>query len=47
MAISKAGARIVPSVTHEFSEAEARRSYDYLVKTHAKYGWKDQPKAEG
>ena len=47
VAIAKAGARIVPSVSHEFSEAEARRSYDYLVKTHAKYGWKAEAKDEG
>jgi ubiquitin-conjugating enzyme E2 Q len=46
-AIAQAGARIVPYVTHEYSETEARKAYDYLVKTHAKYGWRAQPKEEG
>ena len=40
-------ARIVTNVRKAFTEEEARRSYDYLVKTHAKHGWKDQPLAEG
>jgi ubiquitin-conjugating enzyme E2 Q len=39
--ITKAGARIVPSVHTPFGEREARKAYDYLVKTHAKYGWKE------
>eukprot|EP00042_Codosiga_hollandica_P047213 m.509279 g.509279 ORF g.509279 m.509279 type:complete len:276 (+) comp57399_c0_seq2:1038-1865(+) len=46
-AITKAGARIVARVAVDFSEAEARKSYDYLVKTHAKYGWRDLEKEDG
>ena len=43
----KGDARIVAKVRREFSEGEARRAYDYLVKTHAKHGWNTPPKAEG
>eukprot|EP00045_Choanoeca_perplexa_P003737 m.33175 g.33175 ORF g.33175 m.33175 type:complete len:274 (-) comp12203_c0_seq1:82-903(-) len=45
--IIKGKARIVKAVRREFSEEQARRSYDYLVKTHAKYGWKTPPKGDG
>lgn len=45
--IVKGKARIVASVKKEFSEDEARKSYDYLVKTHAKHGWNTPPQSEG
>eukprot|EP00039_Didymoeca_costata_P029782 m.26372 g.26372 ORF g.26372 m.26372 type:complete len:275 (-) comp7789_c0_seq1:107-931(-) len=43
----KGEARIVARVKREFSETEARKAYDYLVKTHARHGWNTPPKAEG
>lgn len=45
--IIKGNARIVAGVRKEFSEAEARRSYDVLVKRHKKYGWNTPPADEG
>eukprot|EP00035_Acanthoeca_spectabilis_P022202 m.442518 g.442518 ORF g.442518 m.442518 type:complete len:287 (+) comp18818_c0_seq1:198-1058(+) len=35
----KGDARVVTRASKPFTEAEARRSYDYLVKTHKKHGW--------
>jgi hypothetical protein len=43
----KGDARVVAHARTDFSEVEARRAYDYLVKTHAKHGWNTPPKAEG
>ena len=43
----KGEARIAAHVKKDFSEAEARRAYDYLVKTHAKHGWSTPPKGDG
>jgi len=43
----KGDARVVHRTVRQFSEGEARRSYDYLVKTHKKHGWNTPPKAEG
>eukprot|EP00041_Stephanoeca_diplocostata_P010177 m.161815 g.161815 ORF g.161815 m.161815 type:complete len:56 (+) comp18055_c0_seq5:1613-1780(+) len=40
-------ARVVQRVDRPFSEPEARRAYDYLVKTHKKYGWNTPPKQDG
>eukprot|EP00038_Savillea_parva_P029600 m.72154 g.72154 ORF g.72154 m.72154 type:complete len:324 (+) comp8764_c0_seq2:2031-3002(+) len=35
----KGDARVVTRTSKPFNESEARRSYDYLVKTHKKHGW--------
>eukprot|EP00037_Helgoeca_nana_P037635 m.16885 g.16885 ORF g.16885 m.16885 type:complete len:302 (+) comp9135_c0_seq1:277-1182(+) len=35
----KGEARVVTRASRPFTESEARRSYDYLVKTHKKHGW--------
>jgi len=43
----KGKARIVTHVRRQFNEEEARRSYNYLVRTHAKHGWREQPLEEG
>lgn len=43
----KGDARVVHRTVRQFSEGEARRSYDYLVKTHKKHGWNTPPKGEG
>jgi ubiquitin-conjugating enzyme E2 Q len=43
----KGEARIAAHVKKDFSEAEARRAYDYLVKAHAKHGWNTPPKGDG
>lgn len=43
----KGEARVVHRTVRQYGEAEARRSYDYLVKTHKKYGWSTPPKGEG
>lgn len=45
--IIEGGARIVKSVRKQFSEAEAKRAYDYLVKVHRKHGWKTMPAENG
>eukprot|EP00039_Didymoeca_costata_P029783 m.26379 g.26379 ORF g.26379 m.26379 type:complete len:53 (-) comp7789_c0_seq2:107-265(-) len=45
--VTQGEARIVARVKREFSETEARKAYDYLVKTHARHGWNTPPKAEG
>lgn len=40
-------ARVVSTVKSKFSLKEARKSYDYLVKTHKKYGWTTPPADQG
>jgi hypothetical protein len=41
-AMVKGKSRIVAGVSRAFNESEARASYEYLVKVHAKHGWESQ-----
>lgn len=43
----KGNARIVTTARKPFTATEAKASYDYLVKTHAKHGWNTPPLGDG
>eukprot|EP00040_Diaphanoeca_grandis_P018875 m.99376 g.99376 ORF g.99376 m.99376 type:complete len:286 (-) comp27152_c0_seq1:97-954(-) len=43
----KGKARIVGRTARPYGEQQAKASYDFLVKTHAKHGWNTPAKADG
>ena len=45
--IIKGDARVVNTVRKDLSEGEARKAYEYLVKSHDAHGWATPPKDEG
>ena len=45
--LAKGGSRIAARVKTPFSEAAARKAYDYLVKVHKDHGWRTPDKGEG
>ncbi len=45
--MAKGNTRIMARLSHPLGEKEAREAYEYLVRTHAKYGWDTPPQHEG